>query len=253
MKKILLLSVFGFLCLFSSFNAKAQLHNMGVDMSILWPQGGFRHDFNSLYGGFFYEYRFQGEDIDVNEFIDHIGLECGIQYTEFLFKNNYWDVRGSSNYEVIPRIKESDYLTRVRSNNKGFNLYLAPKYYFTLYPELLEGYVMGKLGYQYLNGKGTLKPVNALANQPDLTSSVNSNSIFFGGFVGVEVKLGSVFVGANFGIDSNSAYSVMKKQTFKPEFAAPNITGCDAFKGIDKMKSNLILEFRVKALLNGED
>ena len=93
MKRLLLLSLVGIVGLLGAGKANAQLHNMGLQMSMVNPKGSdaAKRGFNSLYGGLFYEYRFTGADIDKNELRDHFGLEFGLNYTEFIKKGN-WDL-----------------------------------------------------------------------------------------------------------------------------------------------------------------
>lgn len=246
---ILVLTAFG---LAGVYKANAQYHNMGVQMDMVWPKGGGNTKaFNSLYGGFFYEYRFRGADVDVAELKDHFGIEFGINYTEFLFKKN-WDLMkfGANNSSITSYVplfgSNSPY---VRYNNKGANLYVAPKFYVTVYPELVEMYLMGKVGYQYLNSSGKIS--SSTSNVSWSTESSNSNKMFLGAFVGFEVKLGTVFVGTNFGFDTNAPYKVMKNATFKqPGVNSP--VEIYPFKNMDKMWGNLVLEFKVKALLNAD-
>ena len=90
MKKIIAISVLALLGFTGAYKANAQLHNMGLQMSMVWPKGNdvAKSGFNSLYGGLFYEYRFTGVDIDKNELRDHFGLEFGLNYTEFIKKGN---------------------------------------------------------------------------------------------------------------------------------------------------------------------
>ena len=258
MKKLLAISCLGLFGLVGAYKANAQLHNMGLQMSMVWPKGGgYTKDFNSLYGGLFYEYRFQGADEDVNEAIDHFGLEFGLQYTEFIFKKSNFDLTNVSginnfsgffNYVPNPTNPSSSYIisNQVKSSNKGANFYIAPKYYVTIYPDLVEMYISGRVGFQYLHGSGSLGTVSNV----NITTSNNHSNFYYGGSLGVEVKLGTVFVGTNFGVDSNSPQKIMNKQ----EFFVPNGTSSiKAFTSMDKIWGNLVLEFKVKALLNAKD
>lgn len=253
MKKIIAISVLALLGFTGAYKANAQLHNMGLQMSMIWPKGNdYGKNFNSLYGGLFYEYRFQGKDEDVNELMDHFGLEFGINYTEFIFKNN-WDLQkfGENNSSI------TDYVNFFGTNrpytkhsNKGVNFYAAPKVYVTIYPELVEMYLMGKVGYQYLNTSGTMTANNALT--PWKAQGGTNNKIFVGAAVGFEVKLGTVSVGTNLGFDNNSPSSIMKKEVYKQSGVNTPLE-IYPFKKMDKMWGNLVLEFKVKAQLNGKD
>lgn len=259
MKKIIAISVLALLGFTGAYKANAQLHNMGLQMSMIWPKGNdYGKNFNSLYGGLFYEYRFQGKDEDVNELMDHFGLEFGINYTEFIFKKSNYDLTNVANinlykpfFEEISNVNPPRVYTRyAKSSNKGVNFYAAPKAYLTIYPDLVEMYLMGKVGYQYLKGKGTLE-----SKIPDvsLTSSVSSSQLYFGAFLGFEVKLGTVSVGTNFGFDNNTPQTIMNEQKFSNPFDNGNIKPLVPFKTNDKIWGNLVLEFKVKAQLNGKD
>lgn len=253
MKKIIAISVLALLGFTGAYKANAQLHNMGLQMSMIWPKGNdYGKSFNSLYGGLFYEYRFQGKDEDVNELMDHFGLEFGINYTEFIFKNN-WDLQkfGESSLSIS---NYSDFFgvnnPYIKHSNKGVNFYASPKVYVTIYPELVEMYLMGKVGYQYLNSSGSITPSNGTAHWK--ADGGTSNKIFMGAAVGFEVKLGTVSVGTNLGFDNNSPSSIMKNEVYKqPGVTAP--VEIYPFKKMDKMWGNLVLEFKVKAQLNGKD
>jgi hypothetical protein len=251
MKKIIAISVLALLGFTGAYKANAQLHNMGLQMSMIWPKGNdYGKSFNSLYGGLFYEYRFQGKDEDVNELMDHFGLEFGINYTEFIFKNN-WDKsfgETSSNLDYISFFGTNKPFTK--HSNKGVNFYAAPKVYVTIYPELVEMYLMGKVGYQYLNSSGSITPNNGAA--PWAAVGGTNNKLFVGAAVGFEVKLGTVSVGTNLGFDNNSPSSIMKNEVYKQSGVNTPLE-IYPFKKMDKMWGNLVLEFKVKAQLNGKD
>ena len=241
MKRLLLFSLVGIVGLLGAGKAHAQLHNMGLQMSIVNPKGNddAKKGFNSLYGGLFYEYRFTGADVDKNELRDHFGVEFGLNYTEFIKK-------GTMNVEGIGSN------TSVRSSNKGANLYVAPKYYMTIYPDLVELYAMGKAGFQYLNCSGSIAPSNNYNNISSSALSKNSATFFVGASLGLEVKLGTVFVGANFGFDTNSIQRVIKDQEYKnPLF--PGNANVKPFANLGNLWGNTVLEFKIKALLNAKD
>jgi len=251
MKRILVLSFVGILGLIGAGKASAQLHNMGLQMSIVHPKGNdiAKSGFNSLYGGFFYEYRFTGVDIDKNELRDHFGVEFGVNYTEFI-KNSSWDLsKYAAGYDPSYVSMFNSNSPYVRSRNKGVNFYTAPKYYFTLYPELVEMYVMGKAGVQYLKSSGSIEAQNG--NSWTAESSSNTN-FFYGAALGFEVKLGTVFVGMNYGFDTNSPQKTMEKQSFTPPIPGTAIR-VKAFENMNNIWGNTVLEFKIKALLNSQD
>ena len=251
MKRLLLLSLVGIVGLLGAGKANAQLHNMGLQMSMVNPKGAesAKGGFNSLYGGLFYEYRFTGADIDKNELRDHFGLEFGLNYTEFIKK-------GEINPAIVPTpfipyatepLSVSPYIIgkSYRSSNKGVNFYTAPKFYVEVYPELVELYVMGKVGLQYLNGS------NTVCDQ--LKKDVSATSFFVGAAVGFELKLGTVFVGVNYGYDTNGPKKVMEKVGYDLPNAQPGVV--PQFKPFQKNNpwGNGVLEFKIKALLNAQD
>lgn len=239
MKRILAISFLGIIGLLGASTANAQLHNMGLQLSKVWPKGDNSRGFNSLYGGIFYEYRFAGEDIDKNELRDHFGLEFGLNYTEFIRKGNVIATT------VPDAFKPYAFGQGFRSSNKGVNFYTAPKFYVTLYPELIELYVMGKVGMQYLSGS------NSIGDQ--LKKNVNATSIFAGAAVGFELKLGTVFIGTNFGFDTNGAQKAMEKAKFDLPNAAPGIIPpYEPFKSNNPW-GNMVFEFKIKALLNSKE
>ncbi|WP_320053914.1 hypothetical protein [uncultured Acetobacteroides sp.] len=247
MKRLLLFSLVGIVGMLGAGKAHAQLHNMGLQMSIVNPKGDANNKggFNSLYGGLFYEYRFTGVDVDKNELRDHFGLEFGLNYTEFIKKGT--ESVPSSNqafYTYFTEINGRPYAS-VKSNNKGVNFYAAPKYYVTVYPELVELYVMGKVGLQYLNGDNTASA--------KLSKTVSATNLFYGASLGLEVKLGTVFVGVNYGFDTNSPEKIMKKVGYDFPNAAPGvIPQYKPFNNYD-LWGNTVLEFKIKALLNAKD
>lgn len=243
MKRILVLSFVGILGLIGAGKASAQLHNMGLQMSIVHPKGNDndKTGFNSLYGGLFYEYRFTGIDIDKNELRDHFGVEFGINYTEFIKKGN---VPVGAEYPAFQTYFPNSQ-ANVRSGNKGVNFYTAPKYYVTLYPELVEMYVMGKVGVQYLKGTNTAGE--------QFNKSVSGTNFYYGASVGFEVKLGTVFVGMNYGVDTNSPEKIMKKVGYDLPNAAPGVVPPYKPFANYNLWGNTVLEFKIKALLNSQD
>ena len=252
MKRLFLFSLVGIVGLLGAGKANAQLHNMGLQMSMVWPKGNdvAKSGFNSLYGGLFYEYRFTGVDIDKNELRDHFGLEFGLNYTEFIKKGNVDPSIVPAAFtlyatEQSPMPPYSAIGKSYRSGNKGVNFYTAPKFYVTVYPELVELYVMGKVGLQYLNGS------NSVGDQ--LKKDVNATNLFVGAAVGFELKLGTVFVGANFGYDTNGAKKAMEKVSFSHPSATEYFN--PQFKPFQNNNpwGNAVLEFKIKALLNSKD
>ena len=241
MKRILVLSLIGIVGLLGAGKAHAQLHNMGLQMSMVWPKGNdmAKSGFNSLYGGLLYEYRFTGADIDKNELRDHFGLEFGLNYTEFIKKGNIDILKSTDPFYYYASGQT------FRSGNKGVNFYTAPKFYVTVYPELVELYVMGKVGLQYLNGSNTVGS--------QLSKTVSATNLFVGAAVGFELKLGTVFVGANFGYDTNGPKKVMEKVGFDLPNAQPGVI--PQFKPFQNNNpwGNAVLEFKIKALLNAQD
>lgn len=251
MKRLLLFSLVGIVGLLGAGKAHAQLHNMGLQMSIVNPKGNddAKKGFNSLYGGLFYEYRFTGADVDKNELRDHFGVEFGLNYTEFIKKGN-WDLsKYATGYDLSYYSFFNTNSPYIRSSNKGVNFYGAPKYYITVYPELVELYVMGKIGLQYLNSSGT---ISALGNNSWKASNSNNTNLFFGAALGFEVKLGTVFVGANFGFDTNSPKKAMEKQSYVPPIQGTPIK-VNSFGNMGSLWGNSVLEFKIKALLNAKD
>jgi hypothetical protein len=252
MKRILSITILAMFGLVGAFKANAQLHNMGLQMDMVWPKGGGNtKDFNSLYGGFFYEYRFTGKDIDVKELRDHFGLEFGLNYTEFIYKSNLNLANTAEsnfpnlNYSAI--FGNSNPYTK--ANNKGLNFYLSPKYYMEVYPDLVEFYIAGKVGLQYLNTGGS---INGSNNIEYSAKSGSKFTPFLGASMGFEVKLGTVFVGTNFGFDTNSPSRAMKNMTYnQPNVSQP--ISISPFKKMDQSWGNLVLEFKVKALLNSRE
>ncbi len=251
MKRLLLLSLVGIVGLLGAGKANAQLHNMGLQMSMVNPKGSdaAKRGFNSLYGGLFYEYRFTGADIDKNELRDHFGLEFGLNYTEFIKKGN-WDLSkyATSKYSGFDAFFGNN-SPAIRSSNKGVNFYTAPKFYVEVYPELVELYVMGKVGLQYLSSSGSIAALN---NQSWKAKSSSNTNFFVGAAVGFELKLGTVFVGANFGFDTNSPKKAMEKQTYTPPIEGSPIT-INPFGKMGNLWGNSVLEFKIKALLNAQD
>jgi hypothetical protein len=245
MKRILVLSFVGILGLIGAGKASAQLHNMGLQMSIVHPKGNdiAKSGFNSLYGGFFYEYRFTGVDIDKNELRDHFGVEFGVNYTEFIKHGNL----GGFVLTGTPTDAFESFANKksFRSGNKGVNFYAGPKYYVTLYPELVEMYVMGKVGLQYLSSSNTVGE--------QLSKTMNSTNFFYGASLGFEVKLGTVFVGVNYGFDTNSPSTTMKKVTFDHPAAGNGFNPQYKPFANDNLWGNTVLEFKIKALLNSQD
>jgi hypothetical protein len=251
MKRFLVLSLVGIIGLLGAGKASAQLHNMGLELSKVWPKGSddAKSGFNSLYGGLFYEYRFTGTDVDKNELRDHFGLEFGLNYTEFIKKGN-WDLsKHATGYDPSFYSFFNTNTPYIRSSNKGFNFYGAPKYYITVYPELVELYVMGKVGLQYLNSSGS---ISALGNNSWKASNSNNTNLFLGAALGLEIKLGTVFVGANFGFDTNSPKKAMEKQSYVPPIQGTPIK-INPFGNMGSLWGNSVLEFKIKALLNSKD
>jgi hypothetical protein len=241
MKRLLLFSLVGIVGLLGAGKAHAQLHNMGLQMSIVNPKGddNNKRGFNSLYGGLFYEYRFTGADIDKNELRDHFGLEFGLNYTEFIKRGTLGTLNQTDPFAPYASNKN------FRSSNKGVNFYAAPKFYVTVYPELVELYVMGKAGMQYLNSS------NSVGEQLEKTKG--ATNLFVGASLGFEVKLGTVFVGVNYGFDTNSPATTMKKVAF--DHPAAGVGFNPQFKPFSNydLWGNTVLEFKIKALLNAKD
>ena len=251
MKRLLLLSLVGIVGLLGAGKANAQLHNMGLQMSMVNPKGAesAKGGFNSLYGGLFYEYRFTGADIDKNELRDHFGLEFGLNYTEFIKKGN-WDLsKYATGYDPSYYSFFNTNSPYTRSSNKGVNFYGAPKYYVTIYPELVELYVMGKVGLQYLSSSGS---ISALSGNSWKASSSSNTNFFVGAALGFEVKLGTVFLGLNYGFDTNSPKKAMEKQSYTPPIQGTPIK-VKPYGNMDKLWGNGVLEFKIKALLNAQD
>jgi hypothetical protein len=250
-RNLLLISAVALLLVLGAGSASAQLHNMGLQISKVWPKGNEASStgFNSLYGGLFYEYRFTGEDVDKNELRDHFGLEFGINYTEFIKKGNWNLTKYATNYDPSYNSFFTSSSPYIRSSNKGVNFYAAPKFYVTVYPELVELYVMGKVGMQYLSSSGTISGVNG---NSWTASSSNNTSFFAGAALGLEIKLGTVFIGANYGFDTNSPQKVLEKQSYVPPIQGTPIK-INPFGKMENLWGNTVFEFKIKALLNARD